>query len=77
MSATECAASDIIAADPVTTPATAFMTAIARFTARASSTVTVLSPPPLTSAMGRPYAFRNVIALRCNLGNVYASSCFG
>ena len=45
VSATECAASDSIAPEPVMMPATSFMTAIARFTPPASRTVSVLSPP--------------------------------
>jgi hypothetical protein len=44
VSATECAASASIAADPVSAPATAFITAINALTTRATMTVNVLSP---------------------------------
>jgi hypothetical protein len=46
VSATECAASASMAADPVNNPATAFITAIAALTVNATTTVRVLSPPP-------------------------------
>lgn len=45
VSATECAASASIAAEPVITPATSFMMAMARFIDPARTTVSVLSPP--------------------------------
>jgi hypothetical protein len=48
VSATECAASASIAADPVSAPATAFITAIKALTTRATMTVNVLSPVPLS-----------------------------
>src|SRR5215472_8599179 len=46
VSASECAASDSIAADPLRTPATAFAAAIARLTRPATTTVPVLSGRP-------------------------------
>jgi hypothetical protein len=51
VSATECPASASIAADPVTSPARSFSTAMARFAPSATSTVSVLSD--LSSAMRR------------------------
>src|SRR4051812_9233292 len=57
VSATECAVSAAIDADPVISAATPLATAIARLAARATKTVAVLSPPPplsLPSAMEVP-----------------------
>jgi hypothetical protein len=45
VSATECAASASIEADPVNIPATAFITAIKALAPSATMTVSVLSPP--------------------------------
>jgi hypothetical protein len=55
VSATECAASESIAAEPLTSAPTAFATAIAKFTAAATRTVIVLSAvgsPPAPGVSG-------------------------
>src|SRR6187455_426543 len=54
VSPTECAASDSMAALPVSSPATSFATPTARFAPIASSTVSVLSPPDFATEDGVP-----------------------
>ena len=54
VSPTECAASDSMAALPVSSPATSFATPTARFAPIASSTVSVLSPPDFATGPGYP-----------------------
>jgi hypothetical protein len=49
VSATLCAASAYMAADPVKMPATSFSTPIPALAPIATSTVSVLSPPPFGS----------------------------
>ena len=49
VSATLCAASAYMAAEPVKIPATSFITPIPALAPIATSTVSVLSPPPLPS----------------------------
>ena len=50
VSATLCAASASMAADPVKKPATNFSTAMPAFAPIATSTVSVLSPPPVAES---------------------------
>ena len=58
VSPTECAASDSMAALPVSSPATSFATPTARFAPIASSTVSVLSPPDFATDPGYPQSAR-------------------
>jgi hypothetical protein len=51
VSATLCAASAYIAAEPVKIPATSLSTPIPAFAPIATRTVSVLSPPPLLSVL--------------------------
>ena len=81
VSPTECAASDSMAALPVSSPATSFATPTARFAPIASSTVSVLSPPDFATEHCVPADRRRlppphsgggagVVRRRCTTSNV-------